>query len=257
MDSIPPPRPNPLNITANHLSRAQSLLLQPPFPTPPSHSSSHSLRVHNIAIQLYSALPPCTRPKISVPLLRLLALLHDIADHKYLPSDLTSSSNFLRNLFETNLRLHPLVADYIASLCDNVSYSKQVNSAAIPTGQILELDLVRDADRLDAIGAIGIARCFSYGGERGHPLADQRSHFDDKVRQGSNPLISIAHLRNTVPCSCSITTQSANNRPRLLCAYHVPILRQVVQHTPAIAHRARKTSCQGARTSYDSVCKGF
>lgn len=80
----------------------------------------------------------------------------------------------------------------MAFLCDNVSYSKQANSEALPSGYIPELDLVRDADRLDAIGAVGIARCFSYGGEKGRPLDEQRSHFDEK-------LLKIYSLLHTEP----------------------------------------------------------
>ena len=59
----------------------------------------------------------------------------------------------------------------------SVSFSK--NRGRKP--ETLEGRIVQDADRLDAMGAVGIARAFAYGGEKGRPLKDSVSHFHEKL----------------------------------------------------------------------------
>lgn len=101
-------------------------------------------------------------------IVELGALLHDIADSKFHDGDETVgpqvASDFLRaqNASEETI-------DHVVKIIENISF-KGGNTEQNFTSA--ELDIVQDADRLDAIGAIGIARCFNYGGFKGRALYD-------------------------------------------------------------------------------------
>ena len=103
-----------------------------------------------------------------IEIVELGALLHDIADSKFHGGDESVgpriASDFLRsqNVAEE-------IVDHVVKIIENISF-KGGNTAQKFTS--LELDIVQDADRLDAIGAIGIARCFNYGGFKGRALYD-------------------------------------------------------------------------------------
>ncbi len=89
----------------------------------------------------------------------LAALLHDIADSKFHNGDENIGPKTARNFLQSE-NVDPEIIDHVVKIIENVSFkgghSSNFNS--------IELDIVRDADRLDAIGAIGIARTFNYGG---------------------------------------------------------------------------------------------
>lgn len=91
----------------------------------------------------------------------LAALLHDIADSKFNDGDETVGPVTARQfLFEQNL--DGKVIDHVVAIIENMSFKNSFDKGKNFTS--LELQVVQDADRLDAIGAIGIARCFNYGG---------------------------------------------------------------------------------------------
>jgi uncharacterized protein len=97
----------------------------------------------------------------------LAALLHDIADPKFYNGDETIGSKIARNfLFEHNVDTD--VIEHIVAIIENMSFKNSLESKAKFTS--LELQVVQDADRLDAIGAVGIARCFNYGGFKNRAL---------------------------------------------------------------------------------------
>lgn len=99
---------------------------------------------------------------------QLAALLHDIADWKFHDGDETVGPALARNW----LMQQGVAADIIEHICDiiaGVSFKGVGVETAMPT---IEGKCVQDADRLDALGAIGIARCFAYGGSKGRPIYD-------------------------------------------------------------------------------------
>ena len=88
------------------------------------------------------------------------ALLHDIADSKFHDGDEELGPEKAR-LFLKTISVNELVITHVVNIIDNISF-KGGNQAQ--KFKSLELDIVQDADRLDAMGAIGIARTFNYGG---------------------------------------------------------------------------------------------
>lgn len=98
----------------------------------------------------------------------LAALLHDIADHKFHGGDLTAGPRAARAwLHEANCA--PAIADRVVDIIARVSFKGAGVADDMPS---LEGRVVQDADRLDALGAIGIARAFAYGGHAGRPIHD-------------------------------------------------------------------------------------
>jgi uncharacterized protein len=98
----------------------------------------------------------------------LAALLHDYSDHKYNGGDFDAGSREVLNLLN-QLNCPFEIADRVAKIVQVVSYKGALVSDEATS---IEGKIVRDADRLDAIGAIGIARAFSYGGSKERPLYD-------------------------------------------------------------------------------------
>lgn len=99
---------------------------------------------------------------------KLGALLHDIADSKFYAGDETIGPKVAREFLEKE-GVSEAVISHVIQIIDNVSFKggktkKQFSS--------IELDIVQDADRLDAIGAIGIARAFNYGGFKNRAMYD-------------------------------------------------------------------------------------
>ena len=98
--------------------------------------------------------------------MKLAALLHDIADSKFHGGDETIGPKTARTFLESQNVSEDIILHVIA-IIENISFKggnfeKKFNSK--------ELEIVQDADRLDAIGAIGIARTFNYGGFKNRPL---------------------------------------------------------------------------------------
>ena len=124
------------------------------------HDWFHILRVWNNA-KLISK-----NENVDAFIVELGALLHDIADSKFYNGDETVGPKMAREFLESQL-VEETVIIHIEQLINNISYKggnfKQTFNSP-------ELDVVQDADRLDAIGAVGIARCFNYGGFKNRQL---------------------------------------------------------------------------------------
>lgn len=99
-------------------------------------------------------------------LVELAALLHDIGDHKFHNGDDTVGPRLVRAWLEKQAVDEDIIAQ-ICSIVADLSFKGAGTSSAMPT---LEGRIVQDADRLDAIGAIGIARTFAYGGHKNREL---------------------------------------------------------------------------------------
>lgn len=93
-------------------------------------------------------------------IVELGALLHDIADSKFNNGDETIGPK-IANEFLQAQDLHVNVIRHVEAIIENISFK---GGKEIQQFKSLELDVIQDADRLDAIGAIGIARTFNYGG---------------------------------------------------------------------------------------------
>ena len=99
-------------------------------------------------------------------IVQLGALLHDIADSKFHDGDETVGPRTARTFLESqNVSEETII--HVINIIENISFKggnfeKKFNSK--------ELEIVQDADRLDALGAIGIARCFNYGGFKNRAL---------------------------------------------------------------------------------------
>lgn len=99
---------------------------------------------------------------------KLAALLHDIADSKFHNGDENIGPKTARNFLEQENVDETTIA-HVVAIIENISFK---GGNVTKTFYSKELDIVQDADRLDAIGAIGIARTFNYGGFKNRPLYD-------------------------------------------------------------------------------------
>ncbi|WP_109437961.1 HD domain-containing protein [Aquimarina sp. AU119] len=96
------------------------------------------------------------------------ALLHDIADSKFHDGDETVGPKVASDFLES-LSVEESVVTHVIKIIENISFKGGNIDQKFKSP---ELDVIQDADRLDAIGAIGIARCFNYGGFKNRVLYD-------------------------------------------------------------------------------------
>jgi uncharacterized protein len=108
--------------------------------------------------------------KVAVFTVSLAALLHDIADPKFYNGD-ESIGPKMAAKFLKEQAVNPAIIEHVVQIIKHISYKNTFdeNSEKFTSK---ELEVVQDADRLDAIGAIGIARCFNYGGFKNRGLYD-------------------------------------------------------------------------------------
>lgn len=112
--------------------------------------------------------------KVDVLVVSLAALLHDIADPKFHNGDEKIGPKKARK-FLINQKVPKEIGKHVVNIIKNISFKNSLeNTKKKFTSK--ELEVVQDADRLDAIGAIGIARCFNYGGFKNRALYDPEIH---------------------------------------------------------------------------------
>ena len=132
------------------------------------HDFDHTMRVYRTAMEIADSEPDCDR-QIGA----LAALLHDADDYKLF----ATADNANARAFLDSQNVDEATAIKICTTINSVSFSK--NRDKCP--ELLEGKIVQDADRLDAIGAIGIARTFAYGGKHGRTLDSSIAHFHEKL----------------------------------------------------------------------------
>lgn len=98
----------------------------------------------------------------------LAALLHDIADPKFHNGNETLALEVSKR-FLTEINVDESTIEQVLYIIQNISFKNRGEAPANPS---LELQIVQDADRLDAIGAIGIARTFNFGGFKNNAMYD-------------------------------------------------------------------------------------
>ncbi|SFR35421.1 uncharacterized protein SAMN04490243_0988 [Robiginitalea myxolifaciens] len=108
--------------------------------------------------------------KVDLRIVSLAALLHDIADPKFHNGDESIGPN-KAGAFLSTLDIPKKDRTHILNIIRYMSFKNSLSGKKAPFDS-RELHVVRDADRLDAIGAIGIARAFNYGGHKGRKLYD-------------------------------------------------------------------------------------
>ncbi len=127
------------------------------------HDWFHIERVYNNTLLISET------ENVNKLVVKLAALLHDIADSKFHAGDETIGPKKAK-LFLESQNISVKDKEHIVNIIANMSYSKSLGNDTLFTS--LELQVVQDADRLDAIGAIGIARAFNYGGFKNRALYD-------------------------------------------------------------------------------------
>ncbi|MFV0531767.1 MAG: HD domain-containing protein [Flavobacteriales bacterium] len=124
------------------------------------HDWHHIQRVYNNALLIMQ------NEKCDEFLVKTAVLLHDIGDYKL--HNGTDKTNDLVHPFLKSLNAEDIFIEKVIAVIKQIGFGENKNS--VPTS--IEAKIAQDADRLDAIGAIGIARTFQYGGYKGTVLYD-------------------------------------------------------------------------------------
>ena len=140
------------------------------------HDYAHTLRVYRLSGRI------ARQEGADVAIVELAALLHDVDDHKLSPD--TAESKGRAVCFLRSQSVDAGTIERIVRIIDQISFSRNT----LPP-DTLEGKCVQDADRLDAMGAIGIARTFAFGGSHGRTIHDPAgidrstsiAHFYDKL----------------------------------------------------------------------------
>jgi uncharacterized protein len=128
----------------------------------PGHDWWHIYRVNNLAKEISK------KEKANLFIVELAALLHDIADWKF--NNLSEEKAIYKT--EKILLDHDVPNDIATQVCDIVATISYKGAGVSDEMKTIEGEIVQDADRLDAMGAIGIARAFTYGGYKKYPMFD-------------------------------------------------------------------------------------
>lgn len=134
------------------------------------HDWYHVDRVRRAALHI------CDQEQAGDPfIIEMAALLHDIPDEKL--NDSAEAGRNKLDLFFQSIKLPNDVQNAIVQIIESISY-KGGRKTELTS---VEAKIVQDADRLDAIGAIGIARTFAYGGKKGQPIYDPKLNVREEM----------------------------------------------------------------------------
>ena len=162
------------------------------------HDYFHTIRVYKIAKQI------AIKENANIETVMISALLHDVDDIKLSP-DTNKNKDNARKFLQDN-KVEENIINLICDIISEISY-KGIDSKPAKT---LEGRIVQDADRLDALGAIGIARAFAYGGNHNRVMYDPdilpclnmteleyRNHISTTVNHFYEKLFNLKSLMNT------------------------------------------------------------
>ena len=162
------------------------------------HDFYHTMRVCNLATRIAK----CEHANIEI--VQLVALLHDVDDFKLSPQTHATKANARNFLLQNNV--DQAVVEQICQMIEEISFVG--TDTVVP--QTLEGRCVQDADRLDAIGAIGVARAFAFGGNHNRLMYDPndapklnmtkeqyRSSKSNTINHFYEKLFHLAELMNT------------------------------------------------------------
>jgi len=149
------------------------------------HDWFHIERVYKNALLL------ARDEEVNLEIVSLGALLHDIADSKFHQGNENVGPQTARKFLES-LHVQDFVIEHVVKIIENISF-KGGNIKQEFTSP--ELDVIQDADRLDAMGAIGIARTFNYGGFKNRKIYDpsiapKLNMSKEEYKKGENPTIN-------------------------------------------------------------------
>lgn len=154
----------------------------------PSHDFYHIKRVLRLATTI--ANKECAK---NIELIQLAAILHDVGDYKY---STEKPEDILRKFFQEQ-NYPQEQAEFVISIVSQIGFSKRI-SGNEQEKVLPEVAIVSDADMLDAIGAFGIARTFSYGASKGSPIYDPdqpyRTEFTQEQYQKKDKAPTINHF---------------------------------------------------------------
>lgn len=154
------------------------------------HDYYHSLRVYNTAIKI-EEIEEENNKAIDLTKVELIALLHDVDDYKISPEtskNLDNARSFLKDNNIANEEIEAIISDI-----SNLSFSKGKS----PDCLSIEGKIVQDADRLEALGAIGIARTFAYSGANNRVIYDPIDNKDSAIKHFYDKLLKLEDLMNT------------------------------------------------------------
>ena len=150
------------------------------------HDWFHVERVYNNALLISKT------EDVNGFVVELGVLLHDIADSKFHNGDESVGPRMAREFLFKN-DVDSVVIEHVVNIIKHISFKNSLDGNLSFTSK--ELEVVQDADRLDAIGAIGIARCFNYGGFKNRPLYDPSiapnlNMTKEEYKSSNNPTIN-------------------------------------------------------------------
>ena len=188
------------------------------------HDYFHTVRVYNSAVKIAEA------EGADATITALAALLHDVDDRKISPETYESKCNARNFLISQNADKEEI--EHITEIIGSVSFKG--TQSEVPKS--LEGKCVQDADRLDAIGAVGIARAFAYGGNKNRKMYDpdimpkigmtEREYFENEdsttVNHFFEKLFLLKNMMNT-----ESARKMAEERDRFMHTYIEEFLKEV------------------------------
>ena len=132
--------------------------------------------------------------EVDLLVVQLAALLHDIADAKFHQGDETVGPKMASDFLNT-LGMEQHIIAHVSKIIENISFKNSLETTNGERFLSKELQVVQDADRLDAIGAIGIARTFNYGGFKNSEIYNpgippKRNQSKEEYKKSNAPTIN-------------------------------------------------------------------